>query len=77
MTHEQFCYWLQGFFELNGDANLTAAQIKSIKEHLQTTFYKITPPMSPVTLPIPTLPLDIKPHVDTPWLPPTVICQAL
>lgn len=42
MTPEQFCYWLQGFGELNGSPP-TKAQWQSINEHLQTTFKKITP----------------------------------
>jgi hypothetical protein len=44
MTPEQFCYWLQGYTELNNSAP-DEAQWKSIKEHLQTVFYKITPPL--------------------------------
>ena len=42
MTPEQFAYWLQGFAELN-TAPPTAEQWKSINEHLQTVFKKVTP----------------------------------
>ena len=42
MTDMQFCYWLQGFVELNG-GEPTPEQWKSIKEHLQTVFVKVTP----------------------------------
>lgn len=42
MTPEQFTYWLQGWSELSG-ATPTEAQWKSIKEHLQTVFKKVTP----------------------------------
>ncbi len=44
MTPEQFCYWLQGYAELNQDAP-TPEQWKAIKEHLQTVFKKVTPPV--------------------------------
>ncbi|QIC87519.1 hypothetical protein F0336_14145 [Serratia liquefaciens] len=44
MTPEQFTYWLQGFVELHGDLP-TDDQWKSIKEHLQTVFVKVTPPV--------------------------------
>lgn len=44
MTKEQFVYWLQGFAELN-ETPPTAEQWQSIKEHLQTVFQKVTPPV--------------------------------
>lgn len=47
MTHEQFCYWLQGFAEVNGYAP-TAEQWEVIKEHLQATYVKATPSHQPV-----------------------------
>ncbi|WP_330208667.1 hypothetical protein [Pseudomonas sp. Z13] len=43
MTSKQFAYWLQGFTELNGDTQPTPEQWKSITEHLQTVFVKVTP----------------------------------
>lgn len=47
MTPEQFAYWLQGFTELSPDMEQpTAAQWKAIKEHLQTVFVKVTPPVA-------------------------------
>jgi hypothetical protein len=42
MTPENFCYWLQGFFELTNSMELTPAQHDSIKEHLQLVFKKTT-----------------------------------
>jgi len=42
MTPENFCYWLQGFSELNGQAP-TEDQWKSIAEHLELVFKKVTP----------------------------------
>jgi hypothetical protein len=44
MSPEQFAYWLQGFVELNAE-HPTAAQWKSIREHLATVFHKVTPPV--------------------------------
>jgi hypothetical protein len=47
VTPEQFCYWLQGFAELNGSGSPTPAQWKAIKEHVATVFNKVTPPVEP------------------------------
>ena len=44
MTEQQFCYWLQGFAELQATAP-SAEQWQSIREHLQTVFVKETPVM--------------------------------
>jgi hypothetical protein len=41
MTPEQFCYWLQGYCELNGRPP-SQEEWESIKEHLQTVFKKVT-----------------------------------
>lgn len=43
MTSRDFCYWLQGFFEINGiqynvSQNLTAEQITCIRNHLNMVF---------------------------------------
>lgn len=43
MEAQQFCYWMQGFAELSGDALPTPEQWKSIREHLATVFVKVTP----------------------------------
>lgn len=45
MQPTDFCYWLQGFVELNGEQP-TPEQWRSIKEHLQTVFKKVTPEVS-------------------------------
>ncbi|WP_250538792.1 MULTISPECIES: hypothetical protein [unclassified Caballeronia] len=45
MTPEQFSYWLQGFVELGNGAAPTPEQWKSIREHLDTVFKKVTPPV--------------------------------
>ncbi len=46
MTPEQFCFWLHGFFELTGKDELSAAQSKMVREHLDLVFHKVTPPLS-------------------------------
>lgn len=45
MNSEQFCFWLQGFFEMTDSKNLSEAQVKMIKEHLGLVFQKVTPPL--------------------------------
>jgi hypothetical protein len=45
MTPENFCYWLQGYFEINAvylTQGLDAAQTEMIREHLQLVFQKLT-----------------------------------
>lgn len=64
MKPEEFCRWLQGFAELN-EAPPTEAQWKSIREHLQTLYTKVTPPLgSTTTITVPA----------TGWPDMTVIC---
>jgi hypothetical protein len=50
MQSRDFCYWLQGYFEING-ANadtLTSAQLETIKKHLSLVFvHEIDPSMGP------------------------------
>jgi hypothetical protein len=53
MTPEQFCYWLQGRAELQPDNTPTAEEWKSICEHLQTVFHKVTPPVQIAPMPYP------------------------
>lgn len=38
MKATEFCYWLQGMFELNPAQELTAEQTEMIKRHLQMVF---------------------------------------
>lgn len=38
MTPENFCYWLQGFFELNQAGSITPEQAGIIKNHLELVF---------------------------------------
>lgn len=43
MNSEQFCYWLNGFVELNPNAMLTLTQWQVIKDHLALVHKKETP----------------------------------
>ena len=38
MTSRDYCYWLQGFFELNQPEAITEAQLQIIKNHLNLVF---------------------------------------
>lgn len=44
-----FCWWLQGFTELNGGKPPTDEQWKSIVEHLNLVYKKVTAPVVPWT----------------------------
>jgi hypothetical protein len=39
MTSRDFCYWLQGLFELGDPESLTPEQIQTIRNHLNMVFY--------------------------------------
>lgn len=48
MTTTQFCYWLQGFFELsNKDIALTQEQTDIVKRHLNLVFVHDIDPQTP------------------------------
>ncbi len=38
MKEREFCYWLQGFFELSECEHLSASQTRLIKRHLAMVF---------------------------------------
>jgi hypothetical protein len=42
LTHRDFCYWLQGFFETREPGNINAREAAVIEEHLQLTMTKVT-----------------------------------
>lgn len=42
MTPENFCYWLQGVFEVSNPQEMNKAQLDVVKEHLQLVFNKVT-----------------------------------
>lgn len=46
MTPINFCYWLQGHFELADSDTLTAAQVQMIKRHLHLVFSNTPSPIS-------------------------------
>lgn len=77
MTPEQFCYWIQGFFEIEGGAiehhALTFEQVRTIRDHLKEVFHKVTPTYktgdssTPINIP--------NTFTGTPtYQPPTFIC---
>jgi hypothetical protein len=39
MKATEFCFWLQGFFELSESEQLTSRQVEMIKNHLKLVFY--------------------------------------
>lgn len=41
MSPESFCYWLQGFFEMQeGEVELSPKQIQMVRDHLDLVFEK-------------------------------------
>ena len=46
MEYQNFCYWLQGFFEVGDPRTLDEKQVEIIKDHLQLVFNKETPDRS-------------------------------
>ena len=46
MTSRDFCFWLQGFFELSNEKYLDEAQTNMVKKHLAMVFvHEIDPSM--------------------------------
>lgn len=43
MTPENFCYWLQGYFELTESRFFSQTQTNILKNHLGLVFNKVTP----------------------------------
>lgn len=39
MKATEFCFWIQGFFELSESEQLTPRQVEIIKNHLKLVFY--------------------------------------
>ena len=42
MTPESFVYWLQGYFELSENNNLSEHQVEVIKKHLNLVLTNVT-----------------------------------
>lgn len=54
MTSRDFCYWLQGYFEIAGehssDIAMSTAQVQTIQKHLNLVFaHEIDPSMGEQT----------------------------
>lgn len=48
MTSRDFCFWLQGVFEVGGATQFDAAQTELIRQHLELVFvHEIDPSMGP------------------------------
>ncbi len=46
MTSRDFCYWLQGFFELRGKDEMSDEQVECVARHLALVFkHEIDPSM--------------------------------
>lgn len=46
MTSRDFCYWLQGFYEIAGTDTISESQSKMIRRHLNLVFkHEIDPSM--------------------------------
>lgn len=46
LSPEQFCYWLQGYFEIMGEqGSLNQTQYKKVKEHLEMVFNHVPKPI--------------------------------
>lgn len=61
MTPEQFCYWLQGFFEIvddEGGIALSCRQVSVIRDHLSLVLDKRTPERKALSDLVRTLPPD-------------------
>jgi hypothetical protein len=49
MTSRDFCYWLQGFFELSEEVGMSNVQTECVKKHLSLVFkHEIDPSMGDV-----------------------------
>lgn len=49
MTSRDFCFWLQGFFELTGEVGMSKEQTETVQRHLSLVFtHEIDPSMGGV-----------------------------
>ena len=67
MQNRDFCFWLQGFFELSADSDhITAGQAALIGRHLdlvfahETSLLRKLPDKPPVPVPMPPMPTPIR-----------------
>lgn len=48
MNSRDFCYWLQGYFEVAGPGPMTEEQVECVKRHLSLVFiHEIDPSFGP------------------------------
>lgn len=50
MSPNDFCYWLQGFFEISGAKTLSENELQVVRDHLSVVFEKRTPDRSASSL---------------------------
>jgi hypothetical protein len=43
MSSTEFTFWLQGYFEISDNNNLSPQQVQIIRDHLALVFEKVTP----------------------------------
>ena len=48
MSPENFCYWLQGWLEIQDPKQITESQVKEIQNHLDLVFTKVTPTVAKI-----------------------------
>lgn len=76
MTSRDFCFWLQGHFELSGAGPLTADQAEVIRRHLSLVFLHEIDPQEPgdpaVSQAVHDGPLHVRPPKPPPVPPPLV-----
>lgn len=53
MNAVDFCFWLQGYFEISGKGELTAAQTEVVKNHLSLVFKHEIDPLRESETPTP------------------------
>ena len=67
MNAIDFCFWLQGYFELSGESELSAGQAKKVQQHLALVFkHEIDPLRETQT----TTPAKVLNQTHTPLRPP-------
>jgi len=67
MDDKTFCYWLQGFVELQDSDSISDKQWFIIKDHLKLVFDKVTPVRTPdrgVTISAPEIKIGSIPNID-------------
>jgi len=63
MNTTEFCYWLQGFFEMANPMQLSMQQIAMIKKHLALVFTNVTGPARPEKTAPHADPFDLNPSI--------------